>query len=74
MWQKLNMASELKSVPSDVVDWGKKWLVKSELVSFDRFNNTGAIYMIMEGSVGEEKSSFKMLQLTFSSKLGSSSY
>ena len=53
---------------------GRKWLVdfnaaKTQLVSFDQFNNTGAIDMKMNDSVLEEKSSFKMLGLTFSSKL-----
>ena len=56
------------------MDWGRKWLVdfnagKTQLVSFDRSNNTGAIDVLMDGSVLEEKSSFKMLGLTFSSKL-----
>ena len=44
-------------------------LEKPELVSFDRSNDTGAIDAKMDGSVLEEKSSFKMLRLTFSSKL-----
>ena len=43
-------------------------LEKPELVSFDRSNNTGAIDAKMDGSVLEEKSSFKMVGLTFSSK------
>ena len=42
---------------------------KTQLVSFDWSNNTGAIDKKMDGSVLEEKSSFKMLELTFSSKL-----
>ena len=45
-----------------------------KLVSFDRSNNTGAIDVKMDGSVLEEKSSFKMLGLTFSSKLDWDSY
>ena len=54
------------------MDWGRKWLVdfiagKTQLVSFDRSDNTGAIDVKMDGSVLEEKSSFKMLGLTFSS-------
>ena len=58
--------------------WGKKWLVdfnagKTQLVSFDRSNNTGAIDVKMDGSVFEEKSSFQMLGLTCSSKLDWSS-
>ena len=61
------------------MDWGKKWLVdfnagKTELVSFDWSNNTGSINMKMDGSVLEEKLSFKMLGLTFSSKLHCCSY
>ena len=42
---------------------------KTQLVSFDWSNNTSAIDVKMDGSVIEEKSSFKMLGLTFSSKL-----
>ena len=61
------------------MEWGKKWLVdfnavKTQLVSFDRSNNTGSIDAKMDGSVLEEKSSFKMLGLTFSSKLDWGSY
>ena len=58
-----------------MVDWGKKWLVhskagKTQLVSFDWSNNNGSIIDVkMDGSVLEVKSSFKMLGLTFSSKL-----
>ena len=64
------MASDLQ----DIVDWEKKWLVdfsagKTQLVSFDQFNNKGSIDVKMDGSILEEKSSFKMLGLTFSSKL-----
>ena len=61
------------------MDWGKKWLVdfnaeKTQLVSFDQSNNNISIDMKMNGSVLEEKSSFKMLGLTFSSKLDWGSY
>ena len=61
------------------MDWGKKWLVafndrKTQLVSFDGSNNNGFIDVKMDGSVLEEKSSFKMLGLTFSSKLDWGSY
>ena len=60
------------------MDWGKKWLVdfnagKTQLVSFDWSNNNGFIDVKMDGSVLEEKLSFKMLGLTFSSKLDWSS-
>ena len=73
------MASELESDLRDTVDWGRKWLVdfnagKTQLVSFDRSNNNGSIDVKMDGSVLEEKSSFKMLELTFSSKLDWGSY
>ena len=61
------------------MDWGKKWLVdfnagKTQLVSFDQSNKTGATDVKMDESVLEEKSSFKMLGLTFSSKSDWSSY
>ena len=68
------MGSELESDLQHTVDWGWKWLVdfnaeKTQLASFNRSNNTGAIGVKMDGSVLEGKSFFKMLGLTFSSKL-----
>ena len=74
LWQQLELVCELESDLRDTVDWGRKWLMdfntgKTQLVSFDRSNNTGAINVKMGGFVLEEKSSFKMLGLTFSSKL-----
>ena len=68
------MASELESDLQDTVDWGRKWLVdfnagKTQLVSFDWSKSTGAIDVKMDGSVLEEKTSFKIMGLTFSSKL-----
>ena len=68
------MVSEVESDLRDTVDWGRKWLAdlnagKTQLVSFDRSNNTGAIDVKIDGSVLEEKVSFKMLGLTFPSKL-----
>ena len=79
LWQQLELVSELESDLRDTVDWGRKWFVdfntgKTQLVSFDRSKNTGAIDVKMDGSVLEEKSSFKMLGLTFSSKLDWGSY
>ena len=73
------MGSELESDLRDTVDWGKKWLVdfnagKAQLVLFDWSDNTGAIDVKIDGSVLEEKSSFKVLGLTFSSKLDWGSY
>ena len=74
MWQQLELASEIEFNLRNTVDWGRKWRVdfnagKIQLVSFDQSNNTGAIDVEMDGSVLEEKSSLKMLGLTFSSKL-----
>ena len=73
------MASELESDLRDTVEWGRKWLVdfnagKTQLASFVRSKNTGAIDVKMDGSVLEERSSFKMVGLTFSSKLDWGSY
>ena len=54
LWQQLELASELESDLQDTVDWGRKWLVdfnagKTQLVSFDWSNNTGAIDMKIDG-------------------------
>ena len=78
-WQQLELASQLESDLRDIVNWGNKWLIdfnaaKTQLVSFDGSNNNGSIDAKMDGSVLEEKSSFKMLGLTFSSKLDWGSY
>ena len=69
----------LESDLRDTVDWGRKWLVdfnagKTQLVSFDRSNNTSVIDVKIDGSVLEEKSPFKMLSLFFSSKWDWGSY
>ena len=79
LWEQLELASELESDLRGTVDWGRKWLVdfntgKTQLVLFDRSDNNGSISVKMDGSVLEEKSFFKMLGLTFSSKLGWGSY
>ena len=79
LWQQLELASELESDLQDTVDWGRKWLVdsnagKTQQVSFDRSKNTGAINVKINESVLEEKTYFKMLGLTFSSKLDWGSY
>ena len=55
------------------MDRGRKWLVdfnagKNRLVSFDQSSNTGAIGVKMDVFVLQEKSLFKMLGLTLSSK------
>ena len=62
-WQQLELASELESDQRDAVDWGRKWLVdfnagKTQLVSFDRSNNTGAIDVKLDESILEEKNIF----------------
>ena len=72
LWQKLELASELESDLRETVDWGRKWLVdfstgKTQLVSFDWSNDTGTIDAKMDGSFLEEKSSFKIRGLNFSS-------
>ena len=61
------------------MDQGKKWLVdfnadKTQLVLFNWSNNNGSIDVKIDGSVLEEKSSFKMLGLTLSFKLDWDSY
>ena len=76
LWQQPELASEFES---ETLDQGKKWLVdfntgKTQLISFDRSNDNGSIDVKMDGSILEEKSSFKMLGLTFSSKLDWGSY
>ena len=71
----LNWLLNLNLIYETLWTGGKKWLVdfsagKTQLVSFDRSNNNASTDVKMDGSVLEEKSSFKMLGLTFSSKLG----
>ena len=72
--QQQQLPSELESDLPDTVDCGKKLLVnfnagKTQLVLFDQSNSIGAIDVKMDGSVLEGKSPFKILGLTFSSKL-----
>ena len=74
-WLPDGLESDLR----DTVDRGRKWLVdfhagKIQLVSFDWFNNIGAIDAKMDGSIFEENLSFKMLGLNFSFKLDCRSY
>ena len=47
---------------------------KTQLVLFDQSNKNGSIDVKMNGSFLEEKSSFKMLELTFPSKFDWDSY
>ena len=59
----------------ETLDWGKKWLVDLNVgKNCDWPNHTGAIDVKMDRSVLEKKLSFKMLGLTFSSKLDWGSY
>ena len=56
------------------MDWSRKWLFdfntgKIQIVLLDWSNNSGGIDVKMDGPVCEKNSSFKMLGLTFSSKL-----
>ena len=74
MRQQLELTSELKSDLLDTIDWGSRQLVdfdneKYNTDSFDRLNNSGAVHVKMDGSVLNEKSSFKILGVSFSSKL-----
>ena len=79
LWQQLELAYEFESELQDFVDWGSKWFVdfnagKTQQISFDRSNNTGAIDMKMNGSVLEKKTSLQMLGLTFSYGIDWGSY
>ena len=63
LWQQLELTSEFESDLRETVNWGEKWLVdfnagKNQLVSFDQSNNNDSIYVKMDGSALEEKSSF----------------
>ena len=74
LWQELELSSELESDLRDNVHLGSNGFVdfnagKTQLVSFDWSNNTGAIDVKVDGFVLGKKSSFKMLGLTFFSKL-----
>ena len=56
------------------MDWGKKGLIdfsagKTQLVLFERSDNSDSVDVKTDGSFLEEKSSFTMLGLTFSFKL-----
>ena len=71
LWQQLELASELETD----LDWVGSGLLSSmleklKLILFEQSNNSGAIAVKMDGSVLEEKSSFKMVGLSFSSNLG----
>ena len=72
--QQLELASELEPDLRDTVECDRKWLVNfiagnPNFVSFDGFDKTSAIDVKMDGSVLDEKLPFKVLRLSFSSKL-----
>ena len=79
LWQQLELASNstLNLTYETLLTGAGSGLLISvleKLVLFDRSKNTVAIDVKMDGSVLEEKTSFKMLGLTFSSKLDWGSY
>ena len=79
LWQQLGLASELESHLRSTGDWSRKWLLdfnaeKTQLVSLDWSKSTGATDVKINGFILEEKSSFKMLGMTFFSKLDWNSY
>ena len=74
MWQQLELACERESDLRDTVGWGKKWLIdfnarEAQLISSHWSNNSGVIDVKVDGFALEEKSSFKILELSFYSKL-----
>ena len=59
-WHQQELASEFESDLRDTIDWSRMWLVdfnagKTQLVLFDRFNNSVAIGVKMDGSFSPEK-------------------
>ena len=69
LWQQLELAFELEFDLQGTMDWDGKWFVDFNAGKLDQSNNNGSVDVKMDGSVLEEKSSFKMLELTFFSKL-----
>ena len=76
LWQQLDMAAEQESDQRDTVDWNRKQHNDfkagiTQIVSFDQSNKHGAVDVKMNEPVLKEKLSFKMLRLSFSSKITS---
>ena len=69
MRQQLELAFEFKSDLLDTTDWGKRQLVNFDDGMFDGSNNSGVIDAKINGSALEEKSSFKIMGVSFFSKL-----
>ena len=79
LWQQLELASQLESDVQDTVDWARKTLLISRLEKLNSFWLTSLILLVLViwkwmGLFHEEKKSFKMFGLTFSSKLYWGSY
>ena len=76
MWRQLELASELESDPRGTVDWGRKWVVdlnagKTQLVSSNRSNKTGAIDVEIDGSALEKNDLLRCWGCLSKSDLGS---
>ena len=74
LWEELELTFEIEFDQQNTVDWGRMWLVgfnagKAQLISFDVSNNFGANDVRMDESVLDEKLSFKILGLSFFSRL-----
>ena len=74
-WQQLELAAKHESDLCGTVYWGRKWVVPfsagtTQLESFDPSYNNGAIDVKMDGSVFEEKLSFKILGVVFLLQVG----
>ena len=65
-WKKLDLASEIEPDLRETVHQDRK----TQLVSSGQYDNCGTIDVKMDGSALTEKSPVKMLQLSFSFKMG----
>ena len=79
MFEQLQLASELESDLRVTQDWDRDDLIdfntgKTQLVLFEQFSSSGAVDVKMNGSNLDEKASFMMLGLSFSSSLDFSLY
>ena len=70
MWPKLELGFEFVFNQRDTVDWGRTWFVdfsagKNRLVLFERSHNSVAIDANPDEYLLVEKSSFKVVGLSF---------
>ena len=77
--EQLGLASEVKPKLTDTVCWGSKFLFtfdtwKFNFFSFDHSNSTGSIFVKTSGFGLDEKSSFKILEFSFTSEFDWASY